>query len=382
MSLSITTINSILQISPQSWNQVCGTHYPFLRHEFLAALESSGCTTARTGWQPQHLCIYQNEQLVAIMPMYQKTNSNGEYVFDWDWANAYARYQIEYYPKLVTAIPFSPCYGPRIACTIALEQVLPDIIQYIKALCDKYDFSSWHGLFPTPEQHTAFAFQGLLSRIGIQYHWQNNNYKSFDQYLDTFTSRKRKSIKRERRTVEAQNVTIECIEGCDINDELLTHFYYCYQLTYLKRGRQGYLNEHFFKQLLADIPKHIVLFAAKYEGNIVACAWCFKNTDPQNSVLYGRYWGCLDNFDSLHFETCYYRGLEYCIEHNIDRFDPGAQGEHKIKRGFKPITTYSSHYIADQQFEIAIADFLDRETAAINEHKLHLTEQLPFKQKT
>ena len=329
-----------------------------------------------------HLCVYQDNALVALMPMYQKTNSNGEYVFDWDWANAYAKHQLEYYPKLLTAIPFSPCYGPRIASSLPLSQILPSISQFIKNICTEHNFSSWHGLFHPPEQNPDYKAQGLLTRTGIQYHWENEGYQSFEQYLSTFTSRKRKSINRERSAVKAQQVSLQFVEGIDITPELLTHFYYCYQLTYLKRGRQGYLNIQFFELLLASMADQIVLFVATHQGETVACAWCFKNTDPQNSVLYGRYWGCLDNFDNLHFETCYYTGLEYCIKHNIQRFDPGAQGEHKIKRGFKPITTYSSHYIADQQFEFAIADFLVRESKVISEYKDHLTEQLPFKQIT
>lgn len=380
MPLTFSCLQSICEINRSDWNQLCGTHYPFLRHEFLSALEESGCTTKRTGWQPAHICAFQNNELIAVMPMYQKTNSNGEYVFDWDWANAYARYQMEYYPKLLTAIPFSPCYGPRIASSLPLVQLLPSLYQFISQLCEQYQFSSWHGLFHTRLVSDQLSQQNLLTRIGIQYHWDNDNYVNFDDYLSRFTSRKRKSIKRERKAVSDQNIILSCVEGADITAELLTQFYYCYQLTYLKRGRQGYLNIEFFEKLLASICDQIVLFVAKQAQKIVACAWCFKNTDPQDSVLYGRYWGCLDDFDNLHFETCYYTGLEYCIKHNIQRFDPGAQGEHKIKRGFRPITTYSSHYIADSQFRVAIEDFLEREAAAINEYKVQLTEQLPFKQ--
>jgi predicted N-acyltransferase len=380
MNYTAKLLPSILDISADNWNSLADKYYPFLKYEFISALETSGCTSAKSGWQPIHLCIYQQSELIAIVPMYQKTNSNGEYVFDWDWANAYESHQLEYYPKLLTAIPFSPCYGPRIISKVSTDKLLPFITQYIKSLCTQYGFSGWHSLFNDKTITKQLAQQTLLTRTGIQYHWFNQNYHTFDDYLDSFTSRKRKNIKRERRIVSEQGVTMQIIEGAEISDKLLQEFYYCYQLTYLKRGRQGYLNIDFFKQLLLNLSQHIVLFVAIHENKTVACAWCFKNTDPDNSVLYGRYWGCLDNFDNLHFETCYYVGLEYCIAHKIDRFDPGAQGEHKIQRGFKPIFTYSSHYIAHPQFSEAIADFLTRETAAIEKHALQLNTLLPFKQ--
>ncbi len=382
MSFEIKILNSIEEINKKQWNDICGCHYPFLRYEFLAALEKSGCTSADTGWQVAHLTLYQNSELVCIVPMYQKTHSYGEYVFDWDWADAYAQHQIPYYPKLLTAIPFSPCYGPRIASTLALAEVMPFISQQIKQLCDEYNFSSWHGLFHPVSEASQLQQQGLLIREGCQYHWKNKDYSSFENFLASFTSRKRKNIKRERRIVSEQQVSINAIEGADINLQLLQEFYYCYQLTYVKRGRKGYLNIEFFQLLLESLASHIVLFVASHQGKTVACAWCFKNTDPQNSTLYGRYWGSLDDFDNLHFETCYYQGLEYCIKHQIQRFDPGAQGEHKIQRGFEPITTYSSHYIKHPQFSEAIEDFLMRETKAMQGYKAQLTELLPFKKAT
>ncbi|MEH6444976.1 MAG: GNAT family N-acetyltransferase [Oceanospirillaceae bacterium] len=380
MSFELKILNSIHQLKAQQWNQLCGFHYPFLRHEFLSALEDSNCTSLKTGWQAAHVTVYQHSKLICIMPMYQKTNSNGEYVFDWDWANAYESHQLDYYPKLLTAIPFSPCYGPRIASCIPLTEILPFIVEQLKELCVEFGFSGWHGLFFSSADAAVLSEQSLLTREGIQYHWQNKNYLDFNHYLASFNSRKRKNINRERRIVSEQNVEIQAIEGANISPKLLTEFYYCYHLTYLKRGRQGYLNLEFFQLLLEKLAQHIVLFVAIHKEKTVACAWCFKNTDPQDSVLYGRYWGCLDNFDSLHFETCYYQGLEYCIANNIQRFDPGAQGEHKIQRGFEPITTYSNHYIAHPQFSDAIEDFLKRERAAIQEHKQHLTTLLPFKQ--
>jgi len=381
MSFTLKILSSIEQISPTQWNALCTNHYPFIRHEFLCALELSNCTNTRTGWTPHHICIYQAQSLIAIIPTYQKSHSNGEYVFDWDWANAYASHDIPYYPKLVSAIPFSPCYGPRIASKLPLSELLPFIQQSIVKLCEEKQLSSWHGLFLEEKDTKQLQAHGFLTRTGLQYHWHNQDYVSFAHYLEHFTSRKRKGIKRERRIVAEQNIQITAIEGENIDNKLLREFYYCYHLTYLKRGRKGYLNENFFARLLKSMPDQIVLFVAKHQDNTVACAWCFKNTDVQDSTLYGRYWGCLDTFDNLHFETCYYQGLEYCIKHKIQRFDPGAQGEHKIQRGFKPINTYSNHYIQHPQFSDAIEDFLDRESTAIEDYKQQLSSLLPFKQK-
>jgi len=380
MSFKTKILSSITQIAPSTWNALCDSSYPFIRHEFLLALELSGCTTSKTGWTPYHLTLYKEDLLIAVMPMYQKNHSNGEYVFDWDWANAYARHQLPYYPKLLCAIPFSPCYGARIASRLPLQEILPFIRQSIVNICETQHFSSWHGLFFNSQDTHQLQQHQFLTRKGLQYHWHNQDYTSFEHYLEHFTSRKRKGIKRERRIVAQQEIKISALEGPHIDKHTLREFYHCYHLTYLKRGRQGYLNEEFFARLIETMPEQIVLFVARHNEHTVACAWCFKNTDPTDSVLYGRYWGCLDNFDNLHFETCYYQGLEYCIKHKIARFDPGAQGEHKIQRGFTPINTYSSHYIKHPQFSDAIEDFLSREDIAIEDYKQQLASLLPFKQ--
>lgn len=380
MTLAIKYHQSILDFTTQQWNDLAGEDYPFLRHEFLAALELSQCTCTETGWQAMHIGLYNNDVLIAVMPTYQKSHSYGEYVFDWAWADAYQQNGLAYYPKLLTAIPFSPCYGPRIATRQPLEELLPSLIQGIKQLCDHYDFSSWHGLFIPPEQLKAYNRDNLSIRTGVQYHWHNKNYDSFEHYLSHFTSRKRKNINKERKKIREQNIEIIAVEGADISQNLLEKFYHCYHLTYLKRGRKGYLNFAFFQHLLETIPQHIVLFTALHNNEVVACAFCFKNNSLSQSTLFGRYWGCLDNFDSLHFETCYYKGLEYCIEHKIQRFDPGAQGEHKIQRGFEPIETYSVHYIKHGGFAQAIENFVVEETESIKDYSENLKQHLPFKE--
>ncbi|MGB1238779.1 MAG: GNAT family N-acetyltransferase [Pseudomonadales bacterium] len=381
---SFKYFNQISEIGEAQWQRLVDPHYPFLQYSFLEALERSQCTSEKTGWQAMHLALYRSlageAELIAVMPLYLKQHSYGEYVFDWAWADAYHTHGVDYYPKLLNAIPFSPCYGPRLATRETVTVLIPHFLTEIKKLCQSRNISSWHSLFHDREINEAHREHGMLTRTGCQFHWHNRNYQSFDHYLTHFNSRKRKSVKRERRKSREQGVEILCAEGAQITHTLLHAFYHCYHLTYLKRGRQGYLNLAFFEQLLQAMPQHLVMFYATLDDQIVACALCFKNTSPSQSVLYGRYWGCLDEFDSLHFETCYYVGLEYCIKHQIARFDPGAQGEHKIQRGFEPITTYSSHYIAHPQFREAIDDFLARERPTIDRYQSEARALLPFKE--
>ncbi|SIS77006.1 GNAT family N-acetyltransferase [Neptunomonas antarctica] len=366
---------SISHIGKDAWNAVAGTSNPFIRYEFLESLETSGAVSTATGWQPQHLRLYKDDTCIALVPMYLKQHSYGEYVFDWAWADAYQRHGVSYYPKLLTAIPFSPVSGPKIASNVPLEEILPVLAQIFKQLCHEKHLSSWHGLFLDNNQHTLLENAGFLSRLGSQYHWFNRDYQNFDHFLESFTSRKRKTVKRERRKVAEQNVTIHRFEGAEINESLLNTFYHCYQLTYAKRGRQGYLNQDFFERLIKTMPEQLVLFAAEYKSEFVATALCFKD----EKTLYGRYWGCLEEFDSLHFETCFYTGIDYCIQHSLQHFDPGAQGEHKIQRGFEPIETWSSHYIAEPGFLRAIDQFVQEESKLVRTQMSELSEGLPFK---
>lgn len=376
MTYSFNLSESISQIGPDEWNQLASTSNPFLRYEFLYALESSGAVSAKTGWQPLHLSLFEDNHCIAILPLYLKSHSYGEYVFDWAWADAYQRHRLNYYPKLLTSIPFSPITGPRIATRKPVPEIVPLLTQIIKQLCTAKKTSSWHGLFFEKDQHALFEKEGFQSRLGTQFHWFNKDYTSFEHFLQSFSSRKRKNVNRERRKIIDQNVSIHCFEGTKITETLLKTFYRCYHLTYLKRGRQGYLNEDFFMRLIRSMPEQLVLFAAEYNAEYVATALCFKDDE----TLYGRYWGCLEEFDSLHFETCFYTGIEYCIKHKLKRFDPGAQGEHKIQRGFEPIKTWSSHYISDPSFSNAITQFLNEETALMDDHIIELSKGLPFKQ--
>lgn len=366
---------SITDIGKTQWKHLAGTSHPFIRYEFLEALESSGGASVQTGWQPLHLRLFEGDECILIIPMYLKNHSYGEYVFDWAWADAYQRHGLDYYPKLVTSIPFSPVTGPRILTSKPLPEILPILTQVIQQICAERDISSWHGLFFEESQHQHLKTQGVIQRLGTQYHWFNKGYQSFEHFLEGFNSRKRKSIRRERQKIVEQDVTIQCIEGSDITESLLNTFYHCYHLTHLKRGRQGYLTQDFFRSLLQTMPEQIVLFAAQYQSEYVATALCFKDSQ----TLYGRYWGCIEEFHSLHFETCFYTGIEYCIQNGLQRFDPGAQGEHKIQRGFEPIETWSSHYISNPSFKQAIVHFLEEEEALMRTQISELSKGLPFK---
>lgn len=373
--LSLKLHAGIDEIDAKLWNRLCGNDYPFLRHEFLHALESTGCVCAEQGWQPVHLTIEDETDVVAVMPLYLKNHSWGEYVFDWAWADAYERYGLDYYPKLLTAIPFTPAQGPRLGHSIPLADLVPTLTNGLQSLCHSLNASGWHGLFVEPTLRQQLAEQPLLQRLGCQYHWFNDGYRDFDHFLSTFSSRKRKNLKKERQKVVQQGVALETLEGSQITDSHLEHFYRFYQMTYLKRGRRGYLTQAFFQQLRDRMPEHLVLVLASVNGTPVAGALSLRSED----TLYGRYWGCLEEYDSLHFETCYYQGIEYCIRHGLKRFDPGAQGEHKIQRGFKPVETWSCHWIKEEGFRPAIRQFLAEEAEAMQAQIAELTTWLPFR---
>ncbi|MEP5765831.1 MAG: GNAT family N-acetyltransferase [Halieaceae bacterium] len=372
-------LSSIGQISRQDWNQLAGTDYPFARHEFLLALEQSGSADAESGWQPCHATLYRENKLIALMPLYLKSHSYGEYVFDWSWADAWQRHGREYYPKLLTAIPFTPATGPRLCFAEGEDPVTctRGLFAAVQQLTREQEISSWHVLFPSLEQAELLAQLGASTRLGSQFHWFNRDYTDFDDFLSDFNSRKRKSLKRERRLVSEQGISLQTLEGEAITRADWDRFYRFYQLTYAKRsGHGGYLNRAFFQELGENLSEHCVLVLAQQDGEAVAGSLCFRSGD----TLYGRYWGCERELDCLHFEACYYQGIEYCIKHGLKRFDPGAQGEHKIQRGFTPIVTVSSHWIADEQFAHAIEDFTQRESQHIDAYIEQAADYLPFRQ--
>ena len=372
----IKLYHSIAEIDADSWNSLCPDDYPFMRYEFLHALETSGSVNAHKGWQPVHISIQDNGINLAFMPLYLKNHSYGEYVFDWSWADAYQRYGLHYYPKLVSAIPYSPVPGTRLLTQQPVAPLLALIAKAIPAICQQLGAHSWHLLFPNTDEKEQLHQPHLMARKGCQYQWFNRGYSSFEHYLSHFNSRKRKSVKKERQKIIDQGIHHVAIEGPDITEQTLAQFYQFYQMTYFKRGQEPYLSAEFFQLLQAQMPENLLLVMAYSGDTAVAGALSLKDS----TTLYGRYWGCIDEYDSLHFETCYYQGLDYCIAQGLQRFDSGAQGEHKIQRGFEPVETWSLHWLEEQGLNPAIADFIERETAAVDERMQDLASYLPFKQ--
>ena len=376
--MKIDFIDSIEKIKKEDWDAVLSCKYPFLKYEFLKALEVTNCVSPEQGWTPLHLIASENERIMAIMPLYIKTDSQGEFIFDWSWADAYYRNGLNYYPKLVSSIPFTPASGPRILITdeTRSREVIEEISRALKQITEESDFSSVHILLANKDEIKDFSQENFSLRTSYSFHWFNNHYLSFENFLQDMTSRQRKNIKKERKKINDQGITVSRIYGSEITLEMLETFYQFYQVTYLKRGMRGYLNFEFFKQIVDSIPETIMLVLAKNNaGEYVAGALNFFDDEK----LYGRYWGCLQEYDSLHFETCYYQGIEFCIEEKLKSFDPGVQGEHKIKRGFCPIETFSLHWIKDLRFKKAIDDFLDREREHILEYNQDRRALLPFK---
>jgi len=377
--MKVEFAESIKNINEDLWNKIVNSDYPFLDYSFLLALEETGCVGEGTGWHPFHLLIKENKEIIALMPMYLKTDSHGEFIFDWSWADAYYRNGMEYYPKLVSAIPFTPASGPRL-CTLS-EENIPELIKVIKKAIKEISIhlklSGTHVLLPEYRELEYYMNSGFSLRTSYSFHWFNNNYKGFNDFLNGLTSRQRKNIKKERKKILDQNITIERIEGKNVTETLWKDFFNFYQVTYLKRGMSPYLNLDFFLKLSEIFPNNLLLVVAKDLNNNKPVAGALNFYDSK--VLYGRYWGCLEQYDSMHFECCYYQGIEYCIEKGINKFDPGVQGEHKIKRGFLPIETYSAHWIKDTRFRKAIDNFLIEERANILDYKERCKSLLPFK---
>lgn len=377
-ALTLETCKSIHDIPPQDWQRLSGQGNPFLRYEFLRALEDSGCTTAATGWAPSHLVFRRAGRIVGVAPAYLKSHSMGEYVFDWAWADAYQRHGLDYYPKLLIAIPFTPSTGPRLLLEPALRgQLTPEQLHnLLGTLTEQLGAHSWHLLFPNDADQRLLAYDPALHRIGCQFHWHNHGYRGFDDFLAALTSRKRKSIRKERRQVAEQGITFARFSGRDIPDNVLAAFHVFYQATYLKRGQRAYLNRSFFEQLREQLPEHLHLIMAVRDGEMIAGALFLAG----ETTLYGRYWGCLDEYNHLHFETCYYQGIELALSLGLDHIDAGAQGEHKLVRGFEPVITHSWHGILHPAFRDAIGNFTREEADHVRAYFEDARSVLPFRQ--
>jgi len=366
----LQVVESLAGIRAADWNALADGN-PFTRHEFLSALIETGCVSARTGWQPQFILLKRGERLAGAMPLFVKTHSYGEYVFDWAWAEAYERHGIEYYPKLLCAVPFTPVTGSRLlARDDAARQTLA-----AAALEAAREFSSLHVLFPHPGEAQLLESAGMLMRRTVQFHWTNEGYADFDEFLARLTQKRRKIIRQERRRVRESGVTFRWLRGAEIEQKHWEFFERCYRRTYAQHRSSPYLNLAFFLRLGATLPQHCLLILAERAGQPVAAT---LNVVNENKI-FGRYWGAQEHVPLLHFECCYYQAIEYAIAHRLQFFEGGAQGEHKLFRGLLPVQTLSAHWLAHPRFARAIEDYLEREKTGIARYVDELNEMSPFR---
>jgi hypothetical protein len=373
--MQIDVISSLETVDPAAWNALvadCGGNV-FLSHEYLRALHETECATARTGWQPSYLIARDGSELAAALPLYLKTHSYGEYVFDWAWADAYKRAGQPYYPKLVSAIPFTPCAGPRLLArsVTARDTLQQSAIEYAQRL----GVSSLHLLFTTELEAEAWQAAGFMVRHGVQFHWRNDDYPDFDAMLTAMSHDKRKRIKQDRRYVREAGLMWRVAVGRAIDRTDLQFFFRCYESTYAAHYSTPYLCLEFFERLIRDCGDAVVLFVGERSGERLCTSLCVRSND----TFYGRYWGTVEALKSLHFEACYYQPLEWCIANRIKNFEGGAQGAHKLARGLLPRTTYSAHWIADRRFADAIEHYLHREKIGMMHTIEELNESTPFR---
>jgi uncharacterized protein len=377
--MQIRIVEQLDGVPAREWDALGGEHNPLLSHAFLAGLERYGCLGSDYGWFPRHVLVEDDGgRLLAAMPMYAKTNGYGEFVFDWAWESAWERSGVSYYPKLVVSVPYTPATGPRLlihpqADAPDLRRVLIDQgIGFARA----HRVSGLHWLFPDDSDLEALRAQGLSLRMGCQFHWRNDGYRDFGDFLERFSSKKRKNVRRERRKVVEQGVSLRILHGNEVSDTLWETFHGFYTDTFEKKMGIPTLSLDFFRETGRALGRGVVMVLAEHEGEPVAAALCYRSHDS----LYGRYWGCARDYDGLHFEACYYQGIEYCIREGLARFEPGAQGEHKIPRGFLPTPTWSAHWLAHEELGEAVADFCRREQQVMARHCRQLMGLSPFRE--
>ena len=403
----IRLLDSPLKVEASAWNALLaaqsqdGLPNPFMRHEYLAALQASGSATPETGWTPCFVTLWQGGALAGACALYLKAHSYGEYVFDWAWANAYAQHGLPYYPKAVVAVPFTPVPGARLLARNAAERAL--LVKALVAWCEAEKLSSLHLLFTIDEDVVACAEAGLMLRHTVQFHWTNitpalaadetiepRAFRDFDDFLMSLNQEKRKKIRQERRKVQEAGITFRWSLGKDISPADWDFFYRCYERTYLEHGNAPYLSRDFFRRMEGSMPENWLLFVAERSGKAIATSliavsarpdWARGQNDQplQGMTAYGRYWGALARVDCLHFEACYYQPLQWCIDHNFQRFEGGAQGEHKMARALLPVKTTSAHWLAHPSFADAVERFLEREGAGIDHYMDELERRSPFK---
>ncbi len=372
--MTVEIISSLAGINPAHWNRLTSGN-PFLRHEFLHALHETGCASERTGWTPRYLAAFEAQQLTGAMPLYVKAHSRGEYVFDWAWADAYERHGLQYYPKLLCAIPFTPVSGPRILGSS--DRVVDTLAAKVLEVARDSNASSLHCLFPPVDQSLRFKTQGMMIRHGVQFHWVNEGDTSFEAYLARMNHAKRKKIKQERRKVVEAGIHFRWVEGAAITEDDWSFFTRCYTRTYREHQNTPYLNEDFFQRIGKTMPENLMLVIAERNGAPIAASFNVRSY-VQGGRLYGRYWGAMEHHPMLHFEACYYQTIEYCLARGIAVFEGGAQGEHKMARGLMPVQTASAHWLAHPQFAEAVESFLTREQKGIEHYMGELREHTPF----
>ena len=374
--VELKVLDTLTSIPSREWDALTDNN-PTLSHAFLQSMIDAGCTTAKTGWHPQFLTLWRDiegrQSLCGAVPLYVKSHSYGEYVFDWAWAEAYQRHGLEYYPKLLSAVPFSPCTGGRLLAKTSADRKI--LVNGLLSLVGQSDVSSLHVLFPDADDVQLLIDAGMMPRTSIQFHWQNAGYKSIDDFLATMSHDKRKKVKQERRKVLEAGITFKRLVGSEITAADWDFFVKCYDHTYRAHFSTPYLNRHFFGLISERMPENVLLIVAEREGQAIASAVNLFSA----RTLYGRYWGGLAFHSGLHFETCYYQALEFCIARGIQVFEGGAQGEHKLARGFLPVKCHSAHWLKHPQFASAVEDFLRREADGMERHVNELEQSSPFK---
>jgi len=382
--LSETTVkilHSVDEISESTWNDCAKAsppYNPFLNHKFLLALEKSNSVSPETGWQPFHLKVEKNSELIGVVPMYLKSHSQGEYVFDYGWADAWQRAGGRYYPKLQSSIPFTPATGPRLLALNPNEKNINILLDACIGVAQKTQVSSMHMTFMPKNQWDYANQSGFLSRIDQQFHWHNAGYQGFDQFLSDLASKKRKNLKRERRDALANGITIEWATGDSLNEQHWDAFYHFYVDTGARKWGTPYLTREFFSLIGQTMPEDILLILAKREDKYIAGALNFIGGD----TLFGRNWGCIEDHRFLHFEVCYYQAIDFAIKHNLKKVEAGAQGSHKVARGYLPQATYSAHWISDPNFKDAVRRFLDEERQHVADDIAYIEHRSPFSSNT
>lgn len=369
------------EIPAAAWNALLPDDNPFVDHAFLSGLEQHGCLQPDLGWLPHHLGLYRSGQLVAAAPLYLKFNSHGEYVFDWAWASAYARHGLDYYPKLLCAVPYSPVTGPRLLVSTGedADALRVALIDAMRSKTQRHGWSSAHVNFPIQPDSGAFANSEWLPRFDWQFHWHNaaagdGGWRDFADFLDAMTAKKRKNIRQERERVGRAGIVCDVLHGDEMGarDWRLLHDFY--NSTFIAKGNHPALTLPFFRHLGTAMPRRVFAVFARRDTQTIAAALFLRSSD----TLYGRYWGCAEEIPGLHFEVCYYQGIDYCLRHGLRYFEPGAQGEHKVARGFLPTMTRSFHYLDDTRFRAAVSDALAREAAGLREYHAELMTHSPY----